>query len=162
MAFDFHLGAVSWEELREEFARILSDGRASLTLSIGLTSGEGGHTHHHGEHVHVETAFTMRVREKAKEIEGELGGKAYLHLHPDSGTITLDIPVSPSNLEERFRRILETLSGCEGCYITGLEGEVKVDGETAALIYGTSAKATFILPSADGKRLKIIEALLTV
>jgi len=43
-----------------------------------------------------------------------------------------------------------------------LEGEVRLEEEVAALFYRSSASVTFILPAADGRRLQIIEAVISV
>ena len=161
MGFEFHLGFAVWDELGEEFRRILGGEEGLLTLAVGLSSGGEAYEHEYHEHVHVETAFTMRVRRKASEIEEKLEAKTHLHLHPNSGTITFSMQVNSENMLEKFRRILEEMAKCEGCYITGFEGEVRVGEELAVLIHGSSAKATFILPSQDGRRLRVVEALLT-
>jgi len=156
MGLEFHVGATAWEELREEFKRVLEEESATLVLGVGLASGEESHVHTHGE-----TEFTRAVRKLAGEMEERLGVKTHLHLHQNSGSITYLLEnVKGEELVDRFQELVEETARCGECFLTGVEGEVRVGEELVALVFGSSAKASFILPSPDGRRLKVIEALL--
>lgn len=160
MGAEFFLSSSAWEELRDEFSRILDAEECVLVLGVSLSSEEaaGDERAEHG----VQTPFTRAVAEKSREVAGAFGAEAHLHLHPNSGTVTYVMKVGAEDVVEKFRGVLEAMNGCEGCFVTGVEGEVRVGEELAALVFGSSAKAVFILPSADGRRLKAVEALLSV
>ena len=157
MGLKFYVGPSAWEELGEELARVLS-GEGALVLGFGLSSGEEELSREHD----VQTPFTEEVKKKSQEIAQAFGAEVYLHLHPNTGSVTYVLKIDAKNAVERFRGLLKLMSECENCFVTGIEGEVRVGEELAALIFGSSAKATFVLPGADGRRLKILDLLLSV
>lgn len=160
MSLEFHLGSTVWEELREEFERILGEEEALLVLGIGIISGENAMTRHGVKG--SGKSFTEEAKRLAEEVEKEFDAKAHLHLHPDSGTLTFFLKVSSKNIVDVFQGVVDAVNGCEACLLSGVEGELRVGEELAALVFGSSAKVLFILPSEDGRRLRVLEALLTV
>ncbi|OYT43533.1 hypothetical protein B6U84_05905 [Candidatus Bathyarchaeota archaeon ex4484_40] len=160
MGLEFHIGSTVWEELREEFERVLGGDEAVLVLGVSIVSGENAMARHgikgSGK------SFTEEAKRLAEEIEREFDAEAHLHLHPDSGVLTFFLRVGSGNVVDVFQGVVDAVNGCEACLLSGVEGELRVGEELAALVFGSSAKVLFILPGEDGRRLKALEALLTV
>lgn len=160
MGLEFHIGSTVWEELREELERVLGEDEALLVLGVSIVSGEDAITRHGIKG--SEKSFVEEAKKLAEMIEREFDAKAHLHLHPNSGVFTFFLRVGSENIVDIFQGVIDAVNGCEACLLSGVEGELRVGGELAALVFGSSAKVLFILPSGDGRRLKVLEALLTV
>ncbi|MCS7126512.1 MAG: hypothetical protein NZ929_06360 [Aigarchaeota archaeon] len=158
----FHLDESVWERLRNELKRITEGEDAVLIIALRLTSTSGERGESEEEHVHLETPFVKSVKSFARRIKEKYRAEPHLHLHSSSGSTTFVLMSPGEILTDNLRSIINEASSCEGCILTSIEGEIRVGEELSALFYGSSAKLHFILPSSDGKRLQLLDVLLTI
>ncbi|MEN2975196.1 MAG: hypothetical protein ABDH32_06440 [Candidatus Caldarchaeales archaeon] len=156
----FHLSESIWETLRSELKRITEENEAVLIIALRLASTTGEVEEDKEEDVYVETVFVKSVKKFAGRIKEKYRATPHLHLHSNSGSITFVLESPGELLADNLRSIINEAASCEGCIITGIEGEIRIGEELSTLFYGSSARLQFILPSADGKRLQVLEVLL--
>ncbi|MCL7389704.1 MAG: hypothetical protein LZ172_00785 [Thaumarchaeota archaeon] len=163
----FHLIEDTWDRLRRELSRIIGEEEAVLVAVFRFSSTSIKGDEETGEReeereVYLETPFVKNVKMIVKKIKEKFKAEPHIHLHPDHGSVTFLMTSLGELLVDSLRGMIVEASTCEECVLSYLEGEVRLGEEVAALFYGSSANVTFILPAADGRRLQIIEAVISI
>jgi len=157
----------AWDILRKEMGRIIGEEEAVLVAVFRFSSPSIKGDEETGEkeeekEVHLETSFVKNVKMIVKKIKEKFKAEPHIHLHPDHGSVTFLMASLGELLVDSLRGMVIEASACQECVLNYLEGEVRLGEEVAALFYGSSANLTFILPAADGRRLQIIEAVISI
>ncbi|MEM1583939.1 MAG: hypothetical protein QXF28_02120 [Nitrososphaerota archaeon] len=160
----FHLVEDAWNTLRTEFSRIIGEEEAILVTVFRFSSPSHKMEEESEEErkMHFETPFVKDVKKIVKKIKEKFKAESHIHLHPRHGSVTFMMVSSGELLVDNFRSIVAEASTCEECVLEYLEGEVRIGEEVATLFYGSSANVIFILPAADGRKLKLIEAVMSI
>jgi len=163
----FHLIENTWDKLRGELSRIIGEEEALLVAvfrfsSPSIKGDEETREKEEEKEVYLETPFVKDVKIIAKKIKEKFKAEPHMHLHPDHGSVTFLMASLGELLIDNLRGMVIEASACEECVLNYLEGEVRLGEEVVALFYGSSANITFILPAADGRRLQIIEAVISI
>jgi len=162
----FHLIENTWDKLRKELSRIIGEEEAVLVAVFRFSSpsikGDEETREKEEEEVYLETPFVKNVKKVVKKIKEKFKAEPHMNLHPDHGSVTFLTASLGELLVDNLRGMVIEASACEECVLNYLEGEVRLGEEVAALFYGSSANITFILPAADGRRLQIIEAVISI
>lgn len=160
----FHLVEDAWNTLKREFSRIVGEEEAVLVILLrfsSLSSSVEGSGEEERE-VYLETSFVKNVKKVVKKIKEKFKAESHMHLHSSHGSVSFTIVSSGELLVDNFRNIVSEASSCEDCVLEYVEGEVRVREEVATLFYGSSTNVTFILPSADGRKLRFVEVVISI
>lgn len=159
----FRLVENAWNTLKKEFNRIIGEEEAILITVFRFSSPSTDIEEHEEEReTHLETPFVKDIKNIVKKIKEKFKAESHLHLHPAHGSVTFMIISSGGLLVDNFRSMVTEASICEHCVLEYIEGEVRMGEEITALFYGSSMNIVFILPAADGRRLKLVEAVVPI
>jgi len=133
------IGSEDWRRLGREIERIAAGGVINVVMSMSFRV-EDDH-----EDLH----------ELAKRMEG-LGVSVDEHIHGDHASISIAMDSPGNEFISRFRKLIDLVKECD-CSLSGIDGEIHLDGDVGAIFFGDGYKLTFILPHQDGRRLIIME-----
>jgi hypothetical protein len=160
------LGIEEWKRLQSDLDRISSGAPLELVINLTLVySGEDDleeeeHHHHHHHHVHdfEENEFTREVAKLLDHIAHTYDAHVHPHLHSNHGSVMFAVKGTPKDLIKALKDVLEYVKlNCEKCAVHSLDGEFHLGEDLSGIYFGDAYKITVILPSEDGKRLKVHE-----
>jgi len=159
----FHLVENTWDTLKKEMGRIIGEEEAVLVAVFRFSSPSiKGEEEAEEKEAYVETPFVKNLKKTVKKIKEKFKAEPHMHLHSNHGSVTFLIASPGELLVDNLRGMVIEASTCEECILNYLEGEVRLGEEVATLFYGSSQNVTFILPAADGRKLQIIEAVISI
>ncbi|MCF8884297.1 MAG: hypothetical protein QXK95_00850 [Nitrososphaerota archaeon] len=150
-----------WDILRDEITRILEDCEAILILNLRFASTEPQDNIEVEEgETYLQTFFTKSVKNVVKKIVEKFKAGSHMELKRERGEVTLFLQSSGRLITDDLRSMVRELVGGQGYVLEYIEGEIRMDEDISALFYGSPSKLIFILPSADGRKLQILETSL--
>ena len=151
-------GGSEWKRVKSELNRI--GDMFNMLLNVSLV--KHGHEHEHEEHGHkhnhsFDNSFIQDVNNFILSLSAEFSNSdVHPHVHHNHAVITVELR-GVSDVEGVIRKVVDLSRECEECVVNGIDGEIRLGNDLVSIFFGDSYKVTFILPSADGKKLIIIE-----
>lgn len=154
------LGIEEWKRLSSELGRIGGSDKLELLVSMVLIPSEGGEEEEGEEeeeqHEHASISIE-ELNDIVNSLKSNMGVDAHYHSHGDHGELFISATMPGSKIPGAIRDIINEVKACESCRIHSIDGEVHLDEDVSAIMFGDSYKLTFILPNQDGRRLIIME-----